>query len=474
MLPWLRLVAVVALSAGAPRRPARKPTTQRAPLPPTNVALASLTPGDQLRGLVLGSHGDKVFVDVRANRPRGGGGGADADNRTARVLACTRVPGLARALASRSPAERRRIAVPLIGAEVSVEVSAVQTGSGRLGARLLNAGPRRSPAAAEIDLESLAPGQPLRGVVVSQTNFDAFIDCGVRRLGRGGVRAPANGRLPLRELAESYALRRQLVRSEEARRTLRDGDVIDVYALEVLPSAGRFTLTMRLRPVEEMMVERAARARERARRRPAAESIAVGSVREGVVKKKLPYGLLIDVGAKTPGLLHANVLADGRASLGAFELGDAISVRVVESGAAAGEAAEGAIVRLSLALANGPPPAAAPPMTLAFARPPAPAKAAVKAAAPRAGEPMAAAAKATAAKPAKTGASAAKSITAAAPRAGAKPASVARVAAAQPRRSPTPNPFADEEDDDDDDEEDAKRPSLEHNMDDYLEDKYGW
>jgi hypothetical protein len=87
---------------------------------------------------------------------------------------------------------------------------------------------------------------------------------------------------------------------------------------------------------------------------------------------------------------------------------------------------------------------------------------------------MAAAAKATAAKPAKTGASAAKSITAAAPRAGAKPASVARVAAAQPRRSPTPNPFADEEDDDDDDEEDAKRPSLEHNMDDYLEDKYGW
>lgn len=343
------LVWCVALTGALPStRPSRAAGARRvaeprvpSPLPPARYTLAEHEPGSELRGIVLGKHNDKVFVDVLTTRPKDGG------NRTARVVACTRVPGLARARLARANGKavrRAALATPPIGSEVSVQLTAVQVQNGRLIASLVQrtAGSRQPPrgvgedeSTEPLELEQITPATELRGYVVSQTPYEAFVDCSVTRAGKGGARKRINARLPLKELAEDVALRRQAVRTESQRRTLRDGDELTVWALEALPSAGRLTVTMRHRSREAMAAERAARVRARRKKRPEATALALGTVCTGKVIKRLPYGCLVDVGARSPGLLHASAAPFGRATLSRLSVGEAVRVRVIDAAAAA-------------------------------------------------------------------------------------------------------------------------------------------
>mmetsp|Transcript_39088 Transcript_39088/g.90543 ORF Transcript_39088/g.90543 Transcript_39088/m.90543 type:complete len:208 (+) Transcript_39088:109-732(+) len=82
---------------------------------------------------------------------------------------------------------------------------------------------------------------------------------------------------------------------------------------------------------EVMEEERRARKRERTKKRRAAGSLAPGTELAGVVVKRLPYGVLVDVGASVPGILHVNTLPGGRAYLPGLQLGDEVRVRVLEA-----------------------------------------------------------------------------------------------------------------------------------------------
>ncbi|KAG8460985.1 hypothetical protein KFE25_010736 [Diacronema lutheri] len=470
----LRAVVLVLAAAGARaaagRAKAAPRRTLRAALPPAQYTLAERAPGEELRGVVVGQHADKVFVDVLTARPAAGG-----ENRTRRVVACTRVPGLKRVLRARKTGRMLRGAVkpPPIGAEVGVQVTSVQAQSGRLCARLLRPVAARGlgTGGAEEEqvreLEQLSPATELRGRVVSQTPYEAFVDCGVSRAARNGSRKRINARLPLRELAQTVALRPQAVRAEGATRTLRDGDDIAVWALEVLPAAGRLTVTMQPRTAAQMATERRARVRARRKKRPAAASLALGSVRAGIVTKRLPYGCLVDVGARSPGLLHASAMPAGRATLAQLSVGDTLTVRVikaatradggsadtlglelVENDELAGAAERGAPAPLPGAL-PGAPPGAPRVSARALNSPPAPA-------------------------PAPAAAGGARSAPSGRPVRAAAASGKAKAGA----RAPAPSSWAEEEEwgeEGDVDDGVSKAPSMEFDdLDAHLEDKYGF
>ena len=92
----------------------------------------------------------------------------------------------------------------------------VQEASGRLvltfGAPGSQArGPQLSLTDSELDFSTLETGQKLTGVVVGMTAQAAWIDCRVRRKGRGGRYVALNGRLAASCLPSHMALAKQTV-----------------------------------------------------------------------------------------------------------------------------------------------------------------------------------------------------------------------------------------------------------------------
>jgi predicted RNA-binding protein with RPS1 domain len=87
------------------------------------------------------------------------------------------------------------------------------------------------------------------------------------------------------------------------------------------------------------MLEQRALARRRADRRPSLKELAAqpGIEREGVVVKVASYGVVVNVGARRPGLVHISKLQSGNGRKGAFierveavcEVGDRVVVQVL-------------------------------------------------------------------------------------------------------------------------------------------------
>jgi hypothetical protein len=120
------------------------------------------------------------------------------------------------------------------------------------------------------------------------------------------------------------------------------GRTIGVRVLRPSPGSGRLLLTAV--PVAstaslETMLEQRALARRRADRRPSLKELAAqpGIEREGVVVKVASYGVVVNVGARRPGLVHISKLQSGNGRKGAFierveavcEVGDRVFVQLL-------------------------------------------------------------------------------------------------------------------------------------------------
>ena len=175
-------------------------------------------------------------------------------------------------------------------------------------------------------------GTQLNATVLSVHPFGAIVDVGVTRAGAGGTRAPVDALLPADQLPVGATAATFLV----------PGRTIGVRVLRPSPGSGRLLLTAV--PVAstaslETMLEQRALARRRADRRPSLKELSAqpGTEREGVVVKVASYGVVVNVGARRPGLVHISKLQSGGGRKGAFierveavcEVGDRVVVQVL-------------------------------------------------------------------------------------------------------------------------------------------------
>ena len=311
------------------------------------LSLGSLERGELLKGTIVGYHRNeqtgkfKLFVRVPVERP------GRAGQMKPTVDAYLDVPP---AHPLRSKPETS------LGKPLTVRVVKAQPEAGRLRVSLsqslskpLPALTQRAPGLERLSrrartrrarkgiwyrhrLEDLSIGTQLNATVLSVHPFGAIVEVGVTRAGAGGTRAPVDALLPADQLPVGATAATFLV----------PGRTIGVRVLRPSPGSGRLLLTAV--PVAstaslETMLEQRALARRRADRRPSLKELAAqpGIEREGVVVKVASYGVVVNVGARRPGLVHISKLQSGNGRKGAFierveavcEVGDRVVVQVL-------------------------------------------------------------------------------------------------------------------------------------------------
>ncbi|CAM9280515.1 unnamed protein product [Phaeothamnion confervicola] len=273
------------------------------------IDLSNLKVGQPLRGSVINelhaAKGRKVWVDAGITR-RGRG---DLVFRV-RAMICLNE--------ERDQASADRVAV---GQTVTVYVSKAEPASGRLRARLspVKARPPPMVAAALVPIESMTPGQHLRGRVVSLARNAAFLDVGASRPGRGCSRVPQNGILRRWDVPPTVAFGNQVVIRDNQPTVLEEGAEIDVFVKEVfLGTTALLSLTLdsEMTPARALQLRKdRVRRRRRDLRRVPLEALAAlppgsrGTRRPGVVVRVRPAFLLVDVGARRPALVPATTAA---------------------------------------------------------------------------------------------------------------------------------------------------------------------
>jgi ribosomal protein S1 len=175
-----------------------------------------------------------------------------------------------------------------VGDSVTVWVKEVDPAAGRVSLSM------RSRDMKPID--SLNKGDTLEGTVTSLTPYGAFVDIG----------AETEGLVHVSELADHRVNRPEDV--------VKPGASVTVWVKDVDIPARRVSLSMRSRPS-----------------RPMAE-LAEGEVLEGTVSKVMDFGVFVNVGAETEGLVHVSEMGSGfvRNPRDLLSPGDKVEVRVKE------------------------------------------------------------------------------------------------------------------------------------------------
>ena len=264
-----------------------------------SMLLEDLQPGLPISGHVLCRHKNKLVLETAVKR-RGKHGELKP------VIAYLSLPP-ARASADDGYSK-------LIGRQMQVFVHSTQVAAGRLRCSLTKpaaAGPsprERLLAAHDSDtpqrLEDLDVGDTLLGTILSVHKFGAFVGCGVCRAARRGQLKPVAAILPADQLRPGLVLA-----------NLKVGQQLEARVLRASPHEGRLQLTTRAVDASAIKRRDAVRRerRRRAGRRPSLAALAakVGTEREGIVISLRPYGVLVNVGATRPGLIHVSQLDPG-------------------------------------------------------------------------------------------------------------------------------------------------------------------
>lgn len=151
--------------------------------------------------------------------------------------------------------------------------------------------PRGRP---RLKLEDLQAGQEYHGKVVGLAKFGAFVDIG----------AVTDGLVHLTEFSSKR------VRKVEDLVAL--GDEVDVWVKDVDLNGNRISLSMRKKP------------------KHAIRDLRVGEVLAGVVTSTTEYGVFVDIGSDTEGLVHISEISSGfvQKPSDAVSPGDAVEVRI--------------------------------------------------------------------------------------------------------------------------------------------------
>ena len=308
------------------------------------LSLGSLERGELLKGTIVGYHRNeqtgkfKLFVRVPVERPGRAGQmkptvDAYLDVPPAHPLRSKPETSLGKPLTVRvvkAQPEAGRLRVSLSKPRSTLTPSTLP-GLERFSRRARNRRARKGIWYRH-RLEDLSIGTQLNATVLSVHPFGAIVEVGVTRAGAGGTRAPVDALLPADQLPVGATAATFLV----------PGRTIGVRVLRPSPGSGRLLLTAV--PVAstaslETMLEQRALARRRADRRPSLKELAAqpGIEREGVVVKVASYGVVVNVGARRPGLVHISKLQSGNGRKGAFierveavcEVGDRVVVQVL-------------------------------------------------------------------------------------------------------------------------------------------------
>ncbi|KAG5188433.1 hypothetical protein JKP88DRAFT_353389 [Tribonema minus] len=185
-----------------------------------------------------------------------------------------------------------------------------------------------------IMLHTLETGQKLSGTVVGMLPHAAFVSCGVGReiaaedaeqsQAPGAKVKVVNGYLRQADLVEGVALETQLVKQAGTQRVIRVGQEVEAYVKKAWPSEGRFCLTLDPCVTPESVAARAREAQKARQRykqsRAAPGDLEPGKERQGTVTRVYPYGLMLEIGAKRPALLHVSKIAEATGTK--LKLGD--------------------------------------------------------------------------------------------------------------------------------------------------------
>ena len=147
-----------------------------------------------------------------------------------------------------------------------------------------------------LELADLVVGSQTRGKVVGLAKFGAFVDIG----------AVTDGLVHISELSKK--------RVGTVEEVVKQGDTVDVWIKEVDPKTKRISLSMRERALHPM------------------DKLKRGEVIEGTVTSITKYGVFVDIGSETEGLVHisemSNSFVDNPREI--VSVGETIEVRIKE------------------------------------------------------------------------------------------------------------------------------------------------
>ncbi len=162
----------------------------------------------------------------------------------------------------------------------------------------------------EVLLQHLKAGQALMNARVKHvTQYAAFVDCGIKRKGKGGHLVPVTGFLHISDVPEGTAFFHRGPHFERGARVetyIKEGAYICVYVKDIFKQQGRFTVTL------YPDIDRKCASKERREKRYTStifrrklrsstnkrlSDFPIGSLVNGVVMRKSEKGVLVDVGA---------------------------------------------------------------------------------------------------------------------------------------------------------------------------------
>ncbi len=162
----------------------------------------------------------------------------------------------------------------------------------------------------EVLLQDLKAGQALSARVKRVTSYAAFIDCRVKRKGKGGHLVPVMGFLHISDVPEGIAFLQRGARHDnvanDVKTYITEGASICVYAKDIFKQQGRLTLTL-YPDIDRNIVSKDRREKRysstifRRTLRPSTSrglsDFSIGALVNGVVMRKSEKGVLVDVGA---------------------------------------------------------------------------------------------------------------------------------------------------------------------------------
>eukprot|EP01084_Bolivina_argentea_P105997 189815_1 len=161
----------------------------------------------------------------------------------------------------------------------------------------------------EVLLQHLKAGQALSACVKHVTRYAAFVDCGIKRKGKGGHLVSVTGFLHISDVPEGTAFFHRgshYDRGANMETYIKEGTYIRVHVKDLFKQQGRLTVTL-YPDIDRKCVSKERRERRyvstifrrklRSSTNKSLPDFPIGSLVNGVVMRKSEKGVLVDVGA---------------------------------------------------------------------------------------------------------------------------------------------------------------------------------
>ncbi len=161
----------------------------------------------------------------------------------------------------------------------------------------------------EVLLQHLKVGQALSACVKRVTRYAAFVDCGIKRKGKGGHLVPVTGFLHISDVPKGTAFFHRGSHYDKGANVetyIKEGTYIRVYVKDLFKQQGRLTVTL-YPDIDRKCVSKERREKRykgtifrrklRSSTNKNLSDFPIGSLVNGVVMRKSEKGVLVDVGA---------------------------------------------------------------------------------------------------------------------------------------------------------------------------------